>query len=122
MSVPGSNLLLEALDLIESQPVSFYANTGRTLTGAGVYVGTFAAALPVNVGSVQAIDKGKYEVLGLEMEKRYVNWFVPKYVFGLERNLAGDQFEYAGGRYQIESTTDWFAQDGWLQALAVRIN
>lgn len=121
MGVPGSNLLLEALDMIESQPVTYFQNTGRTLNAAGVYAGVFLPGVTTSVGSVQAVDRKKYEVLGLDLEKQYVHWFVPAYVFGVERDLSGDQFDYAGEKYQIESTTDWFAQDGWTMALAVKI-
>lgn len=122
MSVPGENLLLEALDMIESQSVTYYANTGRTTTGAGVYLSTLAAGVPITVGSVQAVPMDKFAVLGLDMAKNYVWWFVPRAVIGVERELAGDQFQYGTKRYQIESTTDWYAQDGWLSALSVKIN
>lgn len=119
---PGDNLLLEALDMIESQAVQYYRYLSRSTTGAGVYLSTFDAAVPVTVGSVQAVPMDKYQVLGLEMSKKYVTWFVPRNVIGLERDAAGDQFTYGTERFQIENTTDWFTQDGWVSCLSVKIS
>lgn len=122
MSIPGENLLLEALDLIASQPVTYYSNTGRTTTGAGIMKATLAPGVLVSVGSVQAVPRNKFEILGLDYEKNYVYWFVPRSVVDAARNLSGDQFDYGTKKYQVESITDWYGQDGWISALAVQIN
>lgn len=121
MSVPGSNLLVEALGLIASQPVQYYQNTGRTTTGAGRYVSTLAAPVAVTVGSVQAVPRSRFEILGLDMSKKYVTWFVPRAVVGIVRDAAGDQITYNGQTFQVETTTDWEGQDGWMAALCVQI-
>lgn len=121
MSVPGSNLLLEALDMIESQPVSYAQYTSRAANAAGIYITTLAAPVAVNVGSVQAVPRSRFEVLGLDYTKNYVTWFVPRAVIGIARDAAGDQITYAGQTYQVESLTNWMAQDGWVAALCVQI-
>lgn len=117
---PGSNLLLEALDLIESQPVIYFRFISRALNDAGFYVTTYAPGEPVFVGSVQAVPRTRYEVLGLEMEKEYVTWFVPQDVTGLERDSAGDAIEWNGGRYDLATPTKWTGQDGWMSIICVK--
>lgn len=121
MSVPGSNLLLEALDVIASQPVQYLRFLSNTTTGAGRNVPSFAPAVPVNIGSVQAVPLNRYQFLGLDLEKDYVTWFVPQNVVGVERDSAGDRIKYAGKLWQLQSTNSWFAQDGWLSIVCVGI-
>lgn len=120
--IPGLNILSEALRLIGSQTVVYYKATNRTKTPAGLFVPQFAAGVAVTQGSLQAVARSKYQILGLELSKKYVTWFVPQVaVVSLERGTSGDQFEYNGERFQAESVTDWSGQDGWLEVLAVKI-
>lgn len=121
MTVPGSNLLMEALELIEPQTVQYFQNTGRTKTGAGILIPTLAAAVPVTLCSLQPVPRSKFDVLGLDYSKNYVWWFVPRHTIGIERDASGDQINYGGKLYQVESLTDWEGQDGWLAALCVQI-
>lgn len=116
------DLLDLALSVIPSQTVNYYKALSTTKTPAGFIQPAFAARVVVERGSVQAVSRSKYAYLGLELSKKYVTWFVPQVdVIALERNTSGDQFEYNGERFQAESVTDWFAQDGWLEVLAVKI-
>lgn len=120
--VPGSNLLLEALELIESQPVNHYRFIDNTRTAAGILIPNFEQAQFINIGSVQAIPHERYQLLGLDLERNYVNWYVPRAVIGLQRDYAGDQIEWYGDRYQLQTLTDWFGQDGWVQATCVKVS
>lgn len=121
MTVPGLNLLGVALTAIGHQPVTYYRNTGRTTNAAGFATGTWDAAVPVAVGSVQAVARARYSQEGLDLSKDYATWFVPRSVTGVARDAVGDQFDWNGRRWQVESVTDWHAQDGWMQALAVAL-
>ena len=119
--IPGLNILAEALKLIGSQTVRYYKATNRTKTAAGFFNSQFAAGVDITQGSVQAVPRSKYQILGLELQKKYVTWFVPQLaVVTLERGTSGDEFEYNGERFQAESVTDWAAQDGWLEVLGVK--
>jgi hypothetical protein len=122
MNVPGFNLLGLALTMIGSQPVQYQRCTGPAVPNeAGFMAAPYAPAVPVNVGSVQAIPRARYSQLGLDLSKDYVTWFVPRAVFGVDRDESGDRFTWRGKLWQVESCTDWSAQDGWAQALAARI-
>lgn len=120
--IPGIDILSVALSLIGSQQVLFFKATGRTKNAAGLFDPQFAVGVLVAKGSVQAVARSKYQILGLELSKKYVTWFVPQVdVASLERGTSGDQFEYNGERFQAESVTDWMGQDGWLEVLAIKI-
>ena len=119
--IPGSNLLAQALNLIASQPVTYYRATGRTTTGAGRYISTFAPAAPQALGSVQAVPRDKFQVLGLELERDYIYWYVPADVVPLERDISGDQIEWNGDRWQLVTSTWWYQQDGWTAVMCVKI-
>lgn len=119
--IPGDNILLEALELISSQTVKHFKATTRVQNAAGFWVSSFAAGVDIPVGSVQAVPRNRFQVLGLEYEKYYVTWFVPANIVSMERDTSGDQFEWNGDRFDVLTVTDWYGQDGWLEAVGVRI-
>lgn len=122
MNIPGMNLLGMALTVIGSQPVQYYRSTGPAVrNAAGFMTAPYAAAETIFTCSVQAVPRARYAQLGLDLAKDYVTWFVPRAVFGVDRDESGDRFAWSGKLWQVESCTDWSAQDGWVQALAVRV-
>lgn len=119
--IPGSNLLRQALTLIGSQSVDYYADTGRETSATGRDVTTYADAVTVTEGSVQAVPRNRYESLGLDFSRNYVTWFVPQNVVGLGRDVSGDQIVFNSRRYNVATLTPWFAQDGWVECLCVEM-
>lgn len=119
--IPGSNLLGQALTLIGSQAVTFYACTGRAVRTTGRDVSTFAAGETVPLGSVQAVPRERYQARGLDYSKSYVTWFTPRAVRGVERDRGADEFAWNGRRYAVESVTPWAAQDGWSEVLGIDV-
>jgi hypothetical protein len=121
MSVPGSNLLRQALKLITPQTVKYFRFQSRTLSPTGRDVSTFETGVDVPQGSVQAVPLSRYEMLGLDRQKRYVTWFVVRAVLGVGRDYSGDQFEWGGKRYDVVGETNWFLQDGWVAVIGVEL-
>lgn len=121
MIVPGSNLLVQALNLIASQPVKYFRNTGRTANGAGLLEATFDAVKVVRMCSVQPMPKAMISFLGLDMDTDYVTWFVPQNVIDLERDFSGDEIEWNKARYKCHLKTDWLGQDGWVSVVCVKL-
>lgn len=119
--IPGSNLLLDALELIEPTPVEYQQFTGRTLDGVGKYQDTYAPAIGVLQGSLQPLPRTRYAVLGLEQSQEYYTWFVPRAVVGLERDSAGDMIVWNGKKLKLQLETDWSAIDGWVSVVCVVI-
>lgn len=121
MSVPGDNLLLDALDLIASQTVIYERFNAAAVNAAGIAVPAYDAPVTVTLGSFQAVSKERYQYLGLDLQKDYALWYVPASVVGTERDSKGDRVTYNGRLWQLESTTNWFGQDGWMQVQCVDI-
>lgn len=121
MSVPGSNLLAEALQLIESQAVEYFQFTANTTTATGREVSGFAPGVVIEEGSLQAVPLTRYAMMGLDLKKKYTSWFVSANVVGVDRDRSGDCYEYNGRRYQVVTETNWFTQDGWVCVIGVDI-
>lgn len=118
--IPGSNLLNQAFALIAQQAVQYYKNTGRAANSIGMQVPAFAAAISVS-GSFQPVPRNKYEMLGLDFQKTYFNFYVSRSVLDLQRDVSGDQLTFQGQRFQCVSKTPWYGIDGWDAVLCVEI-
>ena len=113
MIVTGGNTLKLALSVLGKQAVSYYATSGRTLNINGVYEVTYAT--PVTIyGSLQPMERTLMEQMGLEFNKSYVTFYISRFIQDVTRASAGDQFTYAGRRYQVLNDTNWFNVDGWV--------
>ncbi len=122
MSTPGSNTLAMALTVLGSTPVNWFEFNGRTLNSGGVYVTTYKTPILEISGSVQAINRTKYEALGLDFEKKYIAWYVPNVAaVDLDRDVSGDVIETLGRRFQLVGSNDWLNIDGWRSLLAIDI-
>lgn len=120
MNVPGSNILNQALTVIARSTFNYYANTGRTVSTNGMQVAAYADAVAVT-GSWQPVARSLYYFMGLDYQRNYANVYVPQSIVDVSRDKSGDQFEFNGHRYQVESITPWAAIDGWSQCLCVQV-
>lgn len=110
--IPGSDLLADAFTAIDPVPVQYLKYGSRALNAVGQWVTTYFAAVTA-YASVQAIPRGAYKQLGLDLQKKYVSLFVELDVVDLDRDQTGDRFILPDGlTYQIESETDWYGPDG----------
>jgi hypothetical protein len=82
------------------------------------WVPTFAAPITLQA-SIQAVQRSKYESLGLDFQKNYIKIFAAANLINLARDSAGDRIVYGGRLYQMTNTNQWFAQDGWASCIAV---
>lgn len=120
MMIPGSNLLKTALTVIASQAVTYFNNTGRANNAIGNYVPSFAPGVTVK-GSFQPVPRNKYENMGLDFQRDYFTFYASRNVLDLSRDVAGDQLEFQGKRFQCVSKVDWYGIDGWDGVLCVKI-
>lgn len=118
MSTPGSNLLIQAAQLIAQQNITYLAYISRAINSLGLWVNTYASPVCIR-GSLQPVPRALMQILGLDMNKAYVNIFVPQAVIDIARDVSSDQFQYMGTTYQALSITPWVNIDGWNQVLAV---
>ncbi len=120
MTVPGSNLLNRAMQLLGKQSFSYYAFSARAPMANGVLVPFYSAPVTLT-GSIQAVPRRLYEIYGLDLQKYYYTVYVSQNVLDVARDVSGDQIMFNSLRLQCESKTDWFAMDGWDAILAVQV-
>lgn len=120
MIVPGSNLLNIALTVIAADQIVLYRATGRAENNIGEWVTTYAPAFPV-AGSWQPVDQTKYELLGLDLSKKYFMFYASEQITAIERGVAPDLCERNGRKYSTVSDTPWGDVDGWQSAMFVDI-
>jgi hypothetical protein len=120
MRIPGANVLRMAFREIAKTPILFYRANGRVLDAVGQWVTAYLPSVTV-YGSFQAIERSKYVHLGLDLQKNYYYFFIPKVIVVLQRDISADVLGYLGQRYQVESNTQWYGIDGWIQLLCVEI-
>lgn len=117
---PGSNLFLRASRLIRRMSIDYFQYSGRIKNEARQWVSSFGPAITIQA-SVQSVPRSRYQNLGLDFNKKYINVFAAIDAIDLQRDSSGDQFAYGGEVYQIEAETSWFLADGWVECLAVKI-
>jgi hypothetical protein len=120
MSTPGSNILKQALSAIASTPVQYFAFVSRVGNAIGLLETTFAAPVTIR-GSWQPVPRAMYEKLGLDFTKNYVTFYSVQFIGDVSRDRTGDNFEFNGKRWQVESSNDWQAIDGWNGVLCVEV-
>lgn len=120
MGVPGSNLLEEAFECIDTLEVLYYPNTGRDKNSVGQWIAVYGPAVSYQA-SVQAVDRRSYLELGLDLNKRYLMIYMSADANDFKRGTSGDKVEFEGTTLQIESNLDWFRMDGWVGLLGIEI-
>lgn len=120
MSVPGSNLLSDALCVIEPQQADYFRHDGRKVNDAGQYVDSYLPPVEIEA-SIQAVRRTKYQFMGLDFSKSYVSVHACVDMRTLVRDVSGDYFVYNGRKYKLVDQSNWFVQDGWSKGLAIDI-
>jgi hypothetical protein len=120
MLVPGSNLLAIALGVIGKQTIVLYKEVSRVQQPKGDWLSTYAPGVPVE-GSWQPVDSRKYAELGLDLKKKYFNFYTSELIVGADRGRGADQATYGGRKYATVGDTAWSLVDGWQAAIFVDI-
>lgn len=112
MTVPGSNLLKQALTVIQPQTIVYYKANGRAVNTVGQYQTSYDTGVSV-LGSFQPIPRQLYQQYGLDLQKDYYTFYTLNDIIDIARDVSNDQIAFNGNRYQCESNTEWFQMDGW---------
>lgn len=121
--IPGTNLLNMALGLITpTTGIIYFRNTGRVANAKGVWIPTFNDGVPIDSGNAQPVPRNRFQNLGLDYQKNYITWFVPMSLVDASRDMSGDEIQYDGQRWKVESKTDWYSRDGWVYATLVQVS
>jgi len=117
-SVPSMNLYKIASKLIGKSEYEYFV-ASRTLDVRGMWVTTYDTAVTLN-DSIQAVPRALYSQLGLDLDKYYIMIYTDNSLVSTDRDISGDQIEFNGERYQLQSPNDWNPISGWRGVLAVR--
>lgn len=120
MIVPGSNLLNIALGVIGKQSILLSKFQSRVINGAGKWVNTYAAQIPVE-GSWQPIDQRQYAQYGLDLQKQYFMFYTTEPIESVKRDTAPDIATRNGRKFETIGDTPWSDVDGWCSAMFVDV-
>lgn len=120
MNIPGANLLKIAFTVIAQQTVGYLKATGRTVNAVQQQVTTYASSVLIK-GSFQPVPRSLYEVNGLDFQKVYYTFYSSMNIIDIQRDVSADQITFNSATYQVLSSNDWFAVDGWKGVLCVLV-
>jgi hypothetical protein len=122
MSVPGIDVLSIAMSVLGSTPVNYFQFLSSAPNSGAILVTTYAAPVLYTQGSVQPVDRSKYEQFGLDLEKSYIVWYIMNLpAVDIGRDVSGDVIEAQGRRYQLVGGNNWYNIDGWMSLIGVDI-
>ena len=99
----------------------YFSDSGRTLDDRGIWVSGYAAGVAL-FDVIQPVERALYERMGLDLDRYYIMIYTDNPLLVIERGTSGDQIEFNGARYQLQSNNDWNPQDGWRGVLAIRLS
>lgn len=117
----GFNLLAAAQTVIGKQDYQIVKWLSKTTNSIGLDVDVYD--VPENrTGSVQPVARNKYQNLGLDFSKIYIQIWDVDLIDILSRGENADQIIFNGGKYKALPDLDWSSSGGWNSVLCVRIS
>ena len=124
MSIVGTNILNTALSAIGRKTFVYYAYKQQATNSYGIIVPEYEDPVEIQ-GNAQPIKRSLYTpegMQGLDLQKNYMNFFIPQRILDLRRDVTGDRIVFEGKTFQALSLTDWADVDGWVKVLAIQID
>lgn len=116
----GINVAAMALSVTGQVRVEYCRATGRDTSAIGLDVTTYAEPVLAR-GSWQPVPRNVYQLLGLDLQKTYVNFVTRDLMTDIGRDTSGDVVTRMGRRYQVESATPWGDVAGFSKYLLVLV-
>lgn len=116
MTTPGSNNLAQALSIQGKQTIFYYEADGRSTNDEGIRVSAYKPPVMAQ-GAFQPMPRQMVVQLGLDLNKEHGWLYLSRNMKDVARGTQGDQFTYAGRRWQLLSSIDWFSQDQWMSVI-----
>ena len=121
MQVPGSNLLIQALRVIQPTRGAFVRKfTGEAENASGKTVPVYADPVPLVNCSIQAVPFRDIQQMGLTVGKTYIKVISTTDMHGAYRGGQGDRIQWNGHEFTVLEETNWIVQDGWVRIIAVK--
>lgn len=114
------SILKTAMSLIPKQSAVLYRWQGRITNDRGLDVDTYSPAESFT-GSIQPVDRSKYEYMGLDATKGYITVYTTQIIVDLTRTHNPDHIEYGGRRYKVLNRSDWHSPADFNGLMAMDI-
>lgn len=117
------NLLEQVLPIIynvvepQTGIFKFRAMVGEEINEIGVSVPTYGA-WGVCMGTVQPVNRNRYDALGLDWSKTYVNAWGSVKVNTIEDGQQPDQIFWMGKLFNVTAVDEWHPHNGWVKVTA----
>lgn len=120
MMIPGSNLLQQALSVIQPTQLQYYAFKSRDVNNVGIEISDYEEPITLN-GSFQPVPFRLFAQYGLEFNRSYYMFYASANMLNLNRDRANDVLTYHGRKYEVVDPTRWYAIDGWNGIMCVDV-
>lgn len=117
----GFNLLATAQTVIGKQDYQIVKWLSKTENEIGFDVDVYDVPED-RTGSVQPVARNKYQNLGLDFSKIYIQIWDVKLIDVLSRSENADQIIFNGGIYKALPDLDWSNSGNWNSVLCVRVS
>jgi len=117
----GFNLLAAAQTVIGKQDYQIVKWLSKTTNSIGLDVDVYDVA-ENRTGSVQPVARSKYQNLGLDFSKIYIQIWDVELIDALSRSENADQIIFNGGKYKALPDLDWSSSGDWNSVLCVRVS
>ncbi len=116
----GFNLLSSAQTVIGNQEYVIKKWLGKETNSAGYDIDSYSKP-EYRTGSVQPVGRSRYQHLGLDFSKLYIQIFDVDLIDVLSREENSDQIVFKGSIYKALPNFDWTNSGDWNSVLCVRI-
>ena len=117
------NLLEEVLPIINNviEPTTgtfqFRSMTGETINEIGTPIPSWSEWTTCQ-GTVQPVNRSRYEALGLDWSKKYVNAWGSCHMTTVDDARQPDQILWRGMLWNVTAVDQWDPHNGWVHVTA----
>ena len=95
----------------------FRSMVGESVNEIGVPVPSYSEWVEC-FGTVQPVNRSRYEALGLDWSKKYINCWGSCHMNTVDANLQPTQVLWQGMLWNVTSVDQWDPHDGWVHVTA----
>lgn len=117
------NLLEHALPIINnvidqtSGTFQFRSQESEEVNEIGNPVASYGPWIPCQ-GAVQPVQRSRYEALGLDWSKKYINCWGSVLMNTIDKDTQPDQILWRGRLWNVTAVNDWNYHNGWVNVTA----
>lgn len=120
MMNPGSNLLQQALTMIQPQEFSHYKALRRVKNAQHREAVVYAPVAYI-WGSPQPMSSARAAMNGLDATKDYSTFYASQSFASASKDGPADIIYHGGKWFQVVAVVSWLVQDGWDGVVAVEL-